>query len=177
MAWTLLVIHGPGWGGNELAPAIMILAGLTAGYTAPLLAQCEGRDLWQTKLLLPHLLFHALTGGLAVLILVGVLTGLHPERSLDVLFAAFVIITGVLGSIDALRPHATANARAAAYALRRGRQSTLFWLAALVGIVVPVVLALIGGSVAVAVAAVAALAGMWMQGHAFILAGQGPPIS
>jgi len=177
IAWTLLVIHGPGWGGNALAPAIMILAGLTAGYTAPLLAQCEGRDLWQTKLLLPHLLVHAVTGGLAVLILVGVLTGLHPERSLDVLFAAFVIITGVLGSIDALRPHATANARAAAYALRSGRQSTLFWLAALVGIVLPVVLAFVGGSVAVAVAALAALVGMWMQGHALILAGQGPPIS
>ena len=39
-----------------------------AGYTAFLFAQCEGRDLWQTKLLLPHLLVQAVLCGAVVLI-------------------------------------------------------------------------------------------------------------
>jgi Fe-S-cluster-containing dehydrogenase component/formate-dependent nitrite reductase membrane component NrfD len=176
-AWIVLVIHGPGIGGSILAPAIMILAALTAGYTAPLLAQCEGRDLWQSKLLLPHLLFHALTGGLAVLVIVGLFTGLHPSHFLGELLALLVLITGVLGAADAFLPHKTANARAAAHALRSGKQSPLFWCALFAGVVFPVILALAGGTAAIVGAAVLALIGLWLQGHAFILAGQGPPIS
>jgi Fe-S-cluster-containing dehydrogenase component len=176
-AWIVLVIYGHGIGGSVLAPAIMILAALTAGYTAPLLAQCEGRDLWQSKLLLPHLLFHALTGGLSVLVILGVLLGLHPSPILADGFALLVLITGLLGAADAFLPHKTANARAAARALRRGKQSALFWLALLFGVVLPVLLALVGSATALAAAAVIALAGLWLHGHAFILAGQGPPIS
>ena len=45
-----------------------LLAAATAGYTAFLFAQCEGRDLWQTPLLLPHLLVQAvMLGGAALL--------------------------------------------------------------------------------------------------------------
>ena len=176
-AWIVLVIHGPGYGASVLAPAIMILAALTAGYTAPLLAQCEGRDLWQSKLLLPHLLLHAITGGLAVLIVVGVMTGLHPSRFLADLFAVVVLITGALGAADAFLPHRTANARAAAHAMRRGRQAWLFRIALVVGVALPVVFALAGGPVSMVIASVLALIGLWLHGHAFILAGQGPPIS
>ena len=43
-------------------PAVIGAAG-TAGYTAYLFAQCEGRDLWQTPLLLPVLLAQAATAG------------------------------------------------------------------------------------------------------------------
>ena len=39
-----------------------------AGYTAFLFAQCEGRDLWQSKNLLPHLLVQATMCGAAVLL-------------------------------------------------------------------------------------------------------------
>ena len=176
-AWIVLVIHGPGYGAAFLAPAIMILAALTAGYTAPLLGQCEGRDLWQTKLLLPQLLFHALTGGLAALVIVGLVAGLHPSRFLGELLALFVLITGLLGAADAFLPHKTSNARAAAHALRAGKQSTLFWCALFIGVVLPVILAIAGGTAAIASSAVLALVGLWLHGHAFILAGQGPPIS
>ena len=40
-----------------------MLGAATAGYTAFLFAQCEGRDLWQTPLLLPLLLARAVTAG------------------------------------------------------------------------------------------------------------------
>jgi len=43
-----------------------VLALGVAGYTAFLFQQCEGRDLWQGKLLLPHLLAQAVLCGLAL---------------------------------------------------------------------------------------------------------------
>ncbi len=46
-------------------PAVLFGAG-TAGYTAFLFGQCEGRDFWQTPLLLPTLLAQAGAGGAGV---------------------------------------------------------------------------------------------------------------
>ena len=43
-------------------PAALLAAG-AAGYTAFLFRQCEGRDLWQTPLLLPILLAQAVAAG------------------------------------------------------------------------------------------------------------------
>ena len=43
-------------------PAALLAAG-AAGYTAFLFGQCEGRDLWQTPLLLPILLAQAIAAG------------------------------------------------------------------------------------------------------------------
>ena len=48
-------------------PAAVLAAG-TAGYTAFLFGQCEGRDLWQTPLLLPVLLAQAVAAGAATLL-------------------------------------------------------------------------------------------------------------
>jgi hypothetical protein len=45
-----------------LASPVSARAG-TAGYTAFLFGQCEGRDLWQTPLLLPMLLAQAVVAG------------------------------------------------------------------------------------------------------------------
>ena len=55
-----------------LAAPTALLAAATAGYTAYLFAQCEGRDLWQTPLLLPMLLTQAATAGAAAFTLADV---------------------------------------------------------------------------------------------------------
>ena len=56
---------------RSLAAPAVLLAAATAGYTAFLFGQCEGRDLWQTPLLLPTLLAQAAAaGGAAGLLLV-----------------------------------------------------------------------------------------------------------
>ena len=50
----------------------MVPAGAAlAGYTALLFGQCEGRDLWQSRWLLPHTLVNALLAGAAALALLG----------------------------------------------------------------------------------------------------------
>jgi Fe-S-cluster-containing dehydrogenase component/formate-dependent nitrite reductase membrane component NrfD len=159
-----------------LASLLIVAGAFTAGYTAPLLAQCEGRDLWQSRLLLPHLIVHALTGGLAVVIVMAGVSGLQPAARLEYVFAGAVLLTGLLALGDAFKRHHTSNAAAAARTLTRGAQSRLFWASLVLGVALVVPLALAGG-VWLVVAATLALAGMWLHGHAFILAGQGPPIS
>jgi len=53
-----------------LSGPVAIVAAATAGYSAFLFGQAEGRDFWQSPLLLPHLLVAALVAGSASLLLV-----------------------------------------------------------------------------------------------------------
>ena len=84
--------------------------------------------------------------------------------------------TGAIALADGLGRHRTANGAAAARGLTRGSQARLFWTALAAGVVLPMLLVFVG-TAGVVLAAVVALAGWWLHGHAFVLAGQGPPIS
>lgn len=141
-----------------------------AGYTAFLFAQCEGRDLWQSKWLLPHLLFQALLCGAAVL-----LPFTDEPTKLVGLVLAGAIGHFVLSTWETVRSHHTGNARQAAAFLPvvavgplRGYRDGL-----IIGVGVAVLLAL------VAPAAVFApvLAGLVLYEYAFVRAGQLPPLS
>ncbi len=176
VAWIILEIARARGALTVLAPIAVVLAALTAVYTAWLLGQCEGRDLWQSRLLVPHLLLHALGAGAAVLMLVVAVRGGTITTALRVAFLAGVVGTGLLALADVYRRHHTANGAAAARALARGSQARLFWAALAIGVLLPIVL-VFAGTVGGVAAAVLALAGWWLHGHAFILAGQGPPIS
>src|SRR6266545_4334056 len=64
-----------GWQGNvamlrAVAWPMLPLAVAAAGYSAFLFGQAEGRDFWQSPLLLPHLLVAAVAAGAAALLLV-----------------------------------------------------------------------------------------------------------
>src|SRR5262249_41695378 len=120
-AWLAPPLFPNGAGLSGLAPALIVLAALTAGYTAPLLGQCEARDLWQTPLLLPHLIAHALLAGVAVMIIFA--SGAATTVSVRTLFLIVLLVTGALSFIDAIKRHKTANATAAAHALMKGAQS------------------------------------------------------
>ncbi|MDQ3468844.1 MAG: polysulfide reductase NrfD, partial [Actinomycetota bacterium] len=63
------LVDSPGLIQAAAVPSI-VLGAATAGYTAWLFAQCEGRDLWQTPLMLPVLLAQAVTAGAAALAIV-----------------------------------------------------------------------------------------------------------
>ena len=66
----------------------IVLAVLSAVYTAFLFAQAEGRDLWQSPLLSAHLLVQAVMAGAAGLLLLGLFVEL-PVDSLPVLVWTF----------------------------------------------------------------------------------------
>lgn len=162
-----------GWTGgfvDLLRLANLPVALLTAGYTAFLFAQCKGRDLWESKLLLPHLLVQAvLCGSIAAL-------ALEPSPSWVLKAVAFVAIVGHLQFVfrELTARHLTDNARQAVGLLRKVRLSGVsafdasLWLLAVSLIVV---------FLAPFWAWVPALAGLYLYEHAFVRAGQLPPLS
>jgi Fe-S-cluster-containing dehydrogenase component/formate-dependent nitrite reductase membrane component NrfD len=159
---------------------VAALAGLaTAGYSAFLFGQAEGRDFWQSPLLLPHLLLAAFTAGAASLALLGLWLGVGAAL-LGVL-ATVLIVAATLGFLVALielyGPHPSQDVAAAAYLLRAGDHAGQFWLGAgLLGAGLPVLLAAAyagtGLSALLAPAALSALAGLWLYEDAWVRTGQ-----
>jgi Fe-S-cluster-containing dehydrogenase component len=174
------------WLGEDgLAAALrwpnVLFAAMTAGYTAFLFRQCEGRDLWQrTGHLLLHLLAQALLlGALALL-------PLQREPWLAVLAAAMALLHVHLGLADKRGPHATDNARQAAELLDRVPLArALPWRAFALGIALPAAAAALGLGLVLGAAhpsllvlpVVIAAAGLWCWEHAYVRAAQLPPLS
>jgi Fe-S-cluster-containing dehydrogenase component/formate-dependent nitrite reductase membrane component NrfD len=103
-----------------------------AGYTAFLFGQAEGRDLWQSRLLLPHLLVQAVQAGSGLLLALSALTG-GPERTTAMLAATFVAASAanlVAMAAEYGGGHPTRQAAAAARMITKGRYRRLFWAGA-----------------------------------------------
>jgi Fe-S-cluster-containing dehydrogenase component/formate-dependent nitrite reductase membrane component NrfD len=153
-----------------------------AGYTAFLFAQCEGRDLWQSRLLLPHLLAQA--GMLGCAVLMPFATG---SKDLSLWFGALLTLHGVLSAREA-RPHGTTNARQARAFLkvaRVGRLPNPYRLSMFFGTALPaafVAFANLHHAKAIApelstAAAILAIAGLFLYESVYIRAGQLAPLS
>src|SRR4051794_20761999 len=80
------------FGSRMIADALLwpgvVLATLTAVYTAFLFAQAKGRDLWQNPMFSMHLLAHAVLGAGATWLLVDVVAGRVPQWSATMLGGA-----------------------------------------------------------------------------------------
>lgn len=163
------------------------LAVMAAIYTAFLFAQAEGRDLWQSPLLPTHLLVQALMVGAGTLLLMAPLMAMPAEflTLLGWLFAGglvldlFMLLLGEFGI-----PHASEVAARAAHDISHGRYHRHFWQGAIgLGHVVPIVLialALLVPALAaplLAVAGLAAIAGLYAFEYAFVMAPQHVPNS
>jgi Ni/Fe-hydrogenase subunit HybB-like protein len=140
-----------GWLGAALAESVGLLApeaftallsGLrwaalpsgaaAAGYTAFLFGQAEGRDLWQSRVLLPHLLIQAVQAGSGILLALAALTG-GPVAVIRALAAAFVgasAANGIALVLELGGGHQTKQAAIAARMITRGRYRRLFWAGA-----------------------------------------------
>jgi Fe-S-cluster-containing dehydrogenase component/formate-dependent nitrite reductase membrane component NrfD len=164
-------------------PLIPAGAGL-AGYTALLFGQCEGRDLWQSRLLLPHTIVNALLAGASALAIAALFVS-APATITHVLGWTVVVAavaSADLIAFDLLGKHETRQAERAARNLYRDRFALEFWAGGiLTGLILPVALAatyLITGSLGVLAAAGAcALAGLWLYEDAWVRAGQSVPLS
>ncbi len=152
-----------------------------AVYTAFLFGQAEGRDLWQSTLLPFHLLVQAgMMGGATVLIL-GAFVELEPalevlaSRTFAVLVGLdlFMLLLGELGM-----PHASEVAARAAHEITRGRYRVHFWGGAIIlGHLVPAGLLFASSPILAAVAGLAAIVGLYLYEHAFVMAPQEVPNS
>ncbi len=157
-----------------------------AGYTAFLFGQAEGRDFWQTPLLLPVLIVQAVLAGSAALALLGwaLSVGSSITFTLTVLLLIAIALHGVLGAVEVFGPHANSHVAAAAHFMVRGSLQKIFWwLFAGVGTLLPLLLLLVGMFVPVAqpalagIAGICALVGLFAYEHCFVRAGQAVPLS
>ncbi len=164
-----------GWSERTLGfliPAGAVLAVLTAVYTAYLFAQAKARDLWQNPLLPPHLVVQSLLAGAAILL--PIVESLEPGGTSFLMRAvaglSLVHLLMIAGEVTLT--HGTAHARLALHEMTAGRYRGWFWSGvALAGV------ALLAPFVGPAVAATAALAGLFAFEHAYVQAGQAVPLA
>lgn len=179
VAWLAAAVAGrPGMLTVLAGPAILAAAA-TAGYSAFLFGQCEGRDFWQSPLLLPHLLVAALVAGASALAIVHVAVGGEAAK-LPPLAVGLAVALGahaVLLIAELAGAHSNVDAGRAARLLTRGGLRRRFWWGAVVaGIVLPLLLVWLG-SPGIVLASALALAGLWMYEQAWLEAGQAIPLS
>jgi Fe-S-cluster-containing dehydrogenase component/formate-dependent nitrite reductase membrane component NrfD len=162
-------------------PAALLAAG-AAGYTALLFGQCEGRDLWQSPLLLLTLLAQATVAGAgAGLILAAVLDvpgELHTALRW-MLVAGLSALAFAVGTEHLTK--GTVHVETAKRAMSHGPYRTGFLIGLGGGVGLAAVLALAAlaaGSAALGLlAGLVAIAGLWPYEDAFVRAGQSVPLS
>ena len=159
-------------GADELANTLRwpnaVIGLLVAGYTAFLFAQCKGRDLWESRLLLPHLLVLAvLTGSVVLLPLAGTMVLLDVALLSGILHLVFIML-------ERHGRHHTDNARQAAAFLGTIR----LW--GVPAFDAGVALILFGFALLLAapdLAWIPTLLGLYFYEHAYVRAAQLPPLS
>jgi formate-dependent nitrite reductase membrane component NrfD len=159
-------------------PAALLALG-AAGYSAFLFGQAEGRDFWQSPLLLPHLLVSALVAGSASLLLAGI--AIHAAapmlRGIALVMSFGLLLHGLLLFIELGGSHPNPHSAEAARLMTRGAWRGRFWVVVVAfGIVAPFLLASWSEAGAV-MSAVLALIGLWAYEDLWIHAGQAPPLS
>jgi len=162
-------------------PAVLGAMG-TAGYTAFLFGQCEGRDLWQTPLLLPTLLAQAVTAGGATFAIMEVFMDVPEGRAICWVLLGGLVATGALIAME-LTSKGSRHVELAVHEMTHGAYAKQFWVGGIViGIVVPLAILIFAlsadaHSAVVAVAGALALIGMFAYEDSFVRAGQSVPLS
>jgi Fe-S-cluster-containing dehydrogenase component/formate-dependent nitrite reductase membrane component NrfD len=180
--WFLLGVADSGDGLKIVAIPTAILGAATAGYTAFLFAQCEGRDLWQTPLLLPLLLARAVVAGSSAYAILDVVIDIPSQRAVSWALLGGLLAVGFLTWVE-LASHGSRHVEMAVASMTKGAQKQWFQAGAALGVLLPVVLVVVAltadvdSPAVVALAGVSALAGMWLSETAFIRAGQSVPLS
>jgi Fe-S-cluster-containing dehydrogenase component/formate-dependent nitrite reductase membrane component NrfD len=173
-----------GWSG---AHRVMLwptsaMAVAAACYTAFLLAQAKGRDLWQSPVLPFHLAAQAVVAGAASLGILALALDRGASRPIAVVLTLALAGSLLLILSEIRLPHVTAHARQAIHNLTAGRAAMSFWGGALVvGTAIPLVLAILGWAGGpewmVASAGLLSLAGLAIYETLYIRAGQSVPLS
>jgi Fe-S-cluster-containing dehydrogenase component/formate-dependent nitrite reductase membrane component NrfD len=169
----------------------VVLAALTAVYTAFLFAQAKGRDLWQNPLFSMHLLAHAALGAGAAWMVVNWVRGLGAGDSvspaqdsvLSTQYPAMLLAVALAFSLIALLLECftvppTDDARRAIHMILGKPMGGWFWGAGVfLGHVVPLFFLATGSTGLGAVAAILALAGMGVIEWLWVSVPQRIPLS
>jgi Fe-S-cluster-containing dehydrogenase component/formate-dependent nitrite reductase membrane component NrfD len=178
--WLAAEFFGFGLIQKIIEPFGIVLALLSAVYTAFLFAQAKGRDFWQSPMLGLHMLVHALMAGLAVFLLANSLfdldSGFQPALRF---FAVAVLVFHLLGlAIELASTHTTDDAHMTVKMITHGEFAKQFWVGmVLVGNVLPLILLLITLPWAFALAGILILTGLWFAEDIWVKAPQRIPLS
>ena len=158
----------------------ILLAAATGVYTAFLLGQSKGRDLWQNPLLPAHFLAQAVLAGAAALLLLALPFDLSEDglEWLRWVFGLSLATHLFLGLSELVMPHITEEAARSARSMTWGKWAIFFWEGLALSLVA---LALTAATADLepwlAIAALLGLAGLLLYEHAYIQAGQSVPLS
>ena len=162
-------------------PAVLGALG-TAGYTAFLFGQCEGRDLWQTPLLLPTLLAQAVTAGGATYAILDLFLAVPEARAISWVLLGGVAATAALVAME-LTSKGSRHVELAVHEMTHGRYAKQFWFSVFVGLVVPAAMVIVElatdsiSAISLAIAGSLSLIGMFAYEDSFVRAGQSVPLS
>jgi formate-dependent nitrite reductase membrane component NrfD len=163
-----------------IEPIGIILALLTAVYTAFLFAQAKGRDFWQSPMLGLHMILHTLMAGFAVLLLVTffVKVNIGVMMVLGFFTIAVLVIHLITLAIELTTTHTTADAHATVKMITKGEFSRAFWLGMIfVGNVIPLLALFTGQPIIFMLAGAFILIGLWFAEDIWVKAPQRIPLS
>lgn len=143
---------------------------LTAVYTAYLFAQAKARDLWQSPLLPPQMLFQALLLGTATLLLLAPWYAPELSSRLETWVRIGLVIHILVLVAEYRLAHVTAHARQAMFEMVQGRYHWFFTIS-LMCIVIGL------GNWWPQLLAPGALLGILFYEHAYVQAGQSVPLA
>jgi Fe-S-cluster-containing dehydrogenase component/formate-dependent nitrite reductase membrane component NrfD len=164
----------------------MLFGAAGAGYTAFLFGQAEGRDFWQSPLLLPALLVQAIIAGSSAL---GMLAwplnaGSTITTLLTIVLLSAITLHVFLIMVEVFGSHSNSHVATATHYMSRGGLKDTFWGPFFaIGSILPIVMlsfALIvpaAQPALVTLAGMLALIGLFAYEHCFVTAGQVVPLS
>ena len=117
-----------------------------AGYTAFLFGQAEARDLWQSPILLWHMVAGALAagGGFSYLASLFFDVGDDAERAFGWSLVIGAVALGLVAAAELLQRHPTRNIADAMHHMTKGKFATEWWVGGqLVGVVIPIALGIV----------------------------------
>jgi Fe-S-cluster-containing dehydrogenase component/formate-dependent nitrite reductase membrane component NrfD len=164
----------------------MLFGAAGAGYTAFLFGQAEGRDFWQSPLLLPALLVQAIIAGSSALGLLSwaLNAGSAISTLLTVVLLSAVTLHVFLVMVEVFGSHSNSHVATAAHYMSRGGLKDTFWGPFFaIGSLLPIAMLCIALFVPAAqpallgFAGILALAGLFTYEHCFVVAGQVVPLS
>jgi formate-dependent nitrite reductase membrane component NrfD len=181
--WLFAGLSNVGWVGFVRWPAA-IAALAAAGYSAFLFGQAEGRDFWQSPLLLPQLIAAAVVAGSATLLAIATFlptqTAVVPNPFAIVL-AVGLVVSALILFAELYTPHANSDVARSARLLTDGALSPVFWGGVVfIGMVVPLGLLFISRAAAgpfACLATIFALIGLLLYEDLWVQAGQSVPLS
>lgn len=163
-----------------LEPVGVILALLTAVYTAFLFAQAKGRDFWQSPMLGLHMIIHAFMAGLAVFLIGLPILEVNMGFRMALIFfsMAALAIHLITLAIELTTTHTTEDAHKTVKMITHGEFARKFWIGMIfVGNITPLLLCFTGQVWLFVLAGVLILVGLWFAEDIWVKAPQKIPLS